>query len=37
MKKLDFTLGFYYLNAVFLRNKENKKEKAKELRNRLFF
>lgn len=35
VKKLDFILDFYYLDAVFSRSKENDRKKAKELEDRL--
>lgn len=36
-KKIGFALGFYYLDAVFLRDKENDKEKVEELGDKQYF
>lgn len=37
MKKVDFALGFYCLDAVSLKSKENNEKKAKKLGNRQYF
>lgn len=35
IKKLDFALDFHYLDAVFLRDKENNREEVEKLGDRL--
>lgn len=36
-KKVDFALGFYYLDAIFSKSEEDDKEKAEELEGRQYF
>lgn len=36
-KKVDFTLDFYYLNAVSLKGKKDDEKKVEELRDRQYF
>lgn len=37
MKKVGFVLNFYYLDTIFLKDKENNKKRVKELGDRYYF